>query len=286
MRELAADGIPVAVSLRVLKLSRAPYYRWLKHPVTAAELVEAYRANALFDAHRDDPEFGSRFLAEEARAAGQRMCERTAWRICRDNQWWSTFGKKRGKNGKRPGPPVHDDLVKRDFTADDTNELWLTDITEHPTDEGKLYLCAIKDAFSGRIVGYSISDRMKARLAVNALNNAVARRKDVAGCIVHSDRGSQFRSRVFVHALNEHHLVGSMGQVGAAGDNAAMESFFALLQKNVLDRKHWRTRDELRIAIITWIERTYHRRRRQARLGRLTPIEYETIMNPAVTLAA
>ena len=103
---------------------------------------------------------------------------------------------------------------------------------------------------------------------------------------MNSDRGSQGRSRKFVHALNRHHLIGSMGQVGAAGDNAAMESFFALLQKNVLDRKRWRTREELRIAIITWIERTYHRRRRQARLGRLTPIEYETIMNPAVSLAA
>lgn len=82
------------------------------------------------------------------------MCERTAWRICRDNQWFSVFGKKRGKNGKRPGPPVHDDLVKRDFSVDDTNELWLTDITEHWTEDGKLYLCAIKDVFSGRIVGY------------------------------------------------------------------------------------------------------------------------------------
>ena len=119
------------------------------------------------------------------------MCERTAWRICRDNQWWSVFGKKRGKNGKRPGPPVHDDLVKRDFSDDDVNELWLTDITEHWTDEGKLYLCAIKDVFSGRIVGYSISDRMKARLAVKALDNAISRRRDAAGCIVHSDRGSQ-----------------------------------------------------------------------------------------------
>ena len=87
------------------------------------------------------------------------MGERTAWRICRDNQWFSVFGKKRGKNGKRPGPPIHDDLLKRDFTADDVNELWLTDITEHRTTEGKLYLCAIKDVFSGRIVGYSISNR-------------------------------------------------------------------------------------------------------------------------------
>ncbi|WP_330446483.1 IS3 family transposase [Kocuria rhizophila] len=284
--ELAGDGIPVAVSLRVLKLSRQPYYRWRKQQVTESELVEAYRANALFDAHLDDPEFGYRFLAGEMESVGQRMCERTAWRICRDNQWWSAFGKKRGKNGKRPGPPVHDDLVQRDFTADDVNELWLTDITEHWTDEGKLYLCAIKDVFSGRIVGYSISDRMKARLAVNALDNAVFRRRDTAGCIVHSDRGSQFRSRKFVHALNRHHLIGSMGKVGAAGDNAAMESFFALLQKNVLERKRWRTREELRIAIITWIERTYHRRRRQARLGRLTPIEFETIMNQTVSLAA
>ncbi|WP_460941448.1 IS3 family transposase [Sediminivirga luteola] len=284
--ELAADNIPVAVSLRVLKLSRQPYYRWRHQQVTTAELTEAYRANALLDAHLDDPEYGYRFLVSEAAESGEVMCERTAWRICRDNQWWSVFGKKRGKNGKRPGPPVHDDLVKRDFSADDVNELWLTDITEHWTDEGKLYLCAIKDVFSGRIVGYSMSDRMKACLAVNALDNAVFRRRDAAGCIVHSDRGSQFRSQKFVHALNRHHLIGSMGQVGAAGDNAAMESFFALLQKNVLDRKRWRTREELRIAIITWIERTYHRRRRQARLGRLTPIEYETIMNPAVSLAA
>ena len=286
MSELAADGIPVAVSLRVLKLSRQPYYRWRNQQVTQAELIEAYRANALVDAHRDDPEYGYRFLVDEAAEAGEVMCERTAWKICRDNQWWSVFGKKRGKNGKRPGPPVHDDLVKRDFSTDAVNELWLTDITEHWTDEGKLYLCAIKDVFSGRIVGYSMDSRMKARLAVNALDNALSRRRDAAGCIVHSDRGSQFRSRKFVHALNRHHLIGSMGQVGAAGDNAAMESFFALLQKNVLDRKRWRTREELRIAIVSWIERTYHRRRRQARLGRLTPIEYETIMNPAVSLAA
>ena len=92
MSELAGDGIPVAVSLRVLKLSRQPYYRWRKHRVTASQLRAAYRANALFDAHRDDPEFGSRFLTVEAHAAGEVMCERTAWRICRDNQWWCRAG--------------------------------------------------------------------------------------------------------------------------------------------------------------------------------------------------
>lgn len=121
--------------------------------VTTSELVEAYRANALFTAHMADPEFGHRLFVDDAATAGEVMSTRTAWRICRDNQWWSVFGKTRGKNGKRPGPPMHDDLLQRDFTADDLNEVWLTDITEHPTDEGKLYLCAIKDAFSGQIVG-------------------------------------------------------------------------------------------------------------------------------------
>ena len=102
VRELAADGIPVTVTCRVLNIARQPYYRWLARPVTDAELVEAYRANALFDAHRDDPEFGYRFLADEALEAGQPMAERTAWRICSDKVGGRAFGKKRGKNGKKP----------------------------------------------------------------------------------------------------------------------------------------------------------------------------------------
>lgn len=108
--------------------------------------------------------------------------------------------------------------------------------SEHWTDEGKLYLCGIEDVFSGRIVGHSISDRMKARLAVNGLNNAVSRRRDAADCVVYSNRGSRFRSRKLAQTLNRRHLIESMGIAGAAGDNAAMESFIALLQKNVLDR--------------------------------------------------
>jgi putative transposase len=115
------------------------------------------------------------------------MAMRTAWRICSSNGWWSAFGKpKRGKAG-RPGPPVHDFLVQRNFTPDAPNRLWLADITEHRTSEGKLYLCAIKDVYSNRIVGYSIDSRMKSRLAVVALQNAVARRGEVAGCVVHTD---------------------------------------------------------------------------------------------------
>ncbi|MFN8549736.1 MAG: IS3 family transposase [Candidatus Eisenbacteria bacterium] len=283
--ELAASGIPVVVTCRVLMLARSPYYRWLADPVTDADLVRAHRADALCDAHRDDPQFGHRFLVEEAKEAGQTMATRTAWRICREEGWWSVFGKRRRK-GTMPGPAVHDDLVRRLFGADAPDRLWFCDITEHPTAEGRLYLCAFKDACSGRIVGYSMNERMTAALAVRALGNAAARRGQVAGCIVHSDRGSQFRSRSFQRALSRLGLVGSMGRVGAAADNAAMESFFSLLQKNVLDRRTWATREELRIAIVTWIERTYHRRRRQARLGGLTPIEYETIISESLALAA
>jgi transposase InsO family protein len=286
VRELAVDGVPVTVTCRVLKIARQPYYRWLASPVTDAEWREAALANALFDAHVDDPEFGYRFLADEARADGHVFADRTAWKVCSANGWFSVFGKKKSRKARRPGAPAYDDLVGRQFSAAAANQLWLVDITEHRTAEGKLYCCAIKDVFSNRIVGYALDSRMKARLAVAALEVAVARRGDVAGCIVHSDRGSQFRSRKFHRALLRHGMVGSMGQAGSAADNAAMESFFALLQRNVLDRRRWTTRDELRIAIITWIERTYHRRRRQTTLGRLTPVEYELIMTTPAGQAA
>ena len=111
VRELAADGIPVTVTCRVLQLARQPYYRWLGNPVGDRDLEQAYLANAVFDAHRDDPEFGYRLLADEAREAGQQACDRTVWRICAANRWWSSFAAKKGRNGKRPGPAVHDDLV-------------------------------------------------------------------------------------------------------------------------------------------------------------------------------
>jgi hypothetical protein len=131
VRELAEDGIPVSVTCRVLKIARQP----------DAELVEAYRANALFDAY-DDPEFGYRFLVDEARDAGQAMAERTAWRICSANGWWSVFGKPKKGKAKKPGPPVHDDLcafvdthgvTRHEFNAEGPNQLWVGDITEHWT---------------------------------------------------------------------------------------------------------------------------------------------------------
>jgi len=210
--------------------------------------------------------------------------ENRVWRLCSIQRIFSLHAKKRGLD-RKPGPPVHDDLLKvidkhgrltRDFTAQAPNTKWLTDITEHPTAEGKLYLCAVKDCYSNRIVGYSIDSRMKSSLAVAAIRNAIGLRSPL-GTILHSDRGSQFRSKKVVRLLKNHGLHGSMGRVGACGDNAAMESFFSLLQKNVLDTKRWETREQLRLAIVVWIETKYNRRRRQRGLGKLTPVEIEMI---------
>jgi transposase InsO family protein len=279
VRELAAEKIPVAVTCRVLGFSTQAYYKWLACPVSQRDWEDAHLINAAYDIHADDPAFGYRFITDELRERGLTAGENRVARLCSHQRIWSVFAKKPGLT-RQAGPPVHDDLVDRDFPAPAPNVLWLTDITEHPTAEGKLHLCAVKDAYSGRIVGYSIDSRMKASLAVTALRNAIIRRSPT-GTVVHSDRGGQFRSNAFVRALATNGLVGSMGRVGACGDNAAMESFFALLQKNVLDRQRWATREALRLAIITWIERTYHRRRRQRRLGRLTPVEYETLTHAA-----
>ena len=276
VRDLAAAGFPVRLTCGVLGFSAQAFYKWCAQPCSARDLDDAYVTNAIVDVHADDPEFGYRFIADELEAAGQPVNERRVWRLCRDQRVWSTTTTKGRKNGgKRPGPAVHDDLVQRNFRAPAPNVVWLTDITEHPTLVGKLYVCSIKDCCSNRIVGYAIGERMTAQLAVNALRSAIARRQPSGTVVVHSDRGSQFRSRAFRAVLKAAELRGSMGRVAAAGDNAAMESFHALLQKNVLDQRRWRTRAELRYAIVTWIEHTYNRRRRQRALGKLTPVEFE-----------
>ncbi len=147
----------------VLKIAKQPFYRWLKNPISDRDWDDAQLTNAAVDAHREAPTFGYRLIADELADLGFEALERRVWRLCSQQGIVSAITrKKRGKTGKQ-GPPVHDDLVQRRFTADGPNRLWLTDITEHWTGEGKLYLCAIKDVFSNRIVGYSIDDRTTAR---------------------------------------------------------------------------------------------------------------------------
>lgn len=291
VREMAATGarvrVPVAVACRVLGFTKQAYYQWLKQPVSAREIEEAHLVRVLWELHENDEEGGYRVLADDLHDLGYEISERRMWRLCKVAGIQSAIaGRKRKYKYKKAGAPVGDDLVQRKFTADSLDELWLTDITEHWTNEGRLYMCAFKDVCSNKIVGYAIDKRMKASLAVRALENALMQRNWPENVVVHSDRGGQFRSREFQQALKHHKLRGSMGRVGACGDNAAMESFFSLLQKNVLDRKRWATRDELRLAIVHWVEAKYHRKRKQRGLGKLTPVEFETIVKSAVDLAA
>ena len=207
--DLAAEGIPVRLTCGVLGHSTQAYYAWLAAPVSGRDLEAAYLINALIDAHGDDPEFGYRLLADELDRAGHVVGERRVWRLCSQQKLWSTTVRKaRPGAGKGPGPAVHDGPVQRRFSAPAPDRVWVTDLTEHPTAEGKLYCCAIKDLFSNRIVGYAIDERMTAQLAVTALRTAVARRRPPGVVVVHSDRGSQLQARSFRAVLNAAGLQG------------------------------------------------------------------------------
>ena len=261
----------------MLGFASQSYYEWLAEPLSTRDWEDAHLANVLFDLHRDDPPFGYRFPCDELKGRGHEVGENRVHPICREHRIWSTTTKKGEKvAGTTPGPAVSDDLVQRVFSALAPDQLWLTDFTEHPTATGKLYLASLKDVFSNRIVDYALSARPTAELACAALRHAIARRNPTGTVVVHSDRGGPFRSRSFQRLLSMNGLAGSMGRVASAADNAAVESFHSLLQKNVLgQRRVWERRDQLHLAIVSWIEHTYNNRRRQRRLGKLTPVEFE-----------
>lgn len=179
VQEMAATGapirVPVTVACRVLGFSKQAYYQWLKHPVSAREREQRHLIGVLRRLHDNDEEGGYRVLADDIRDLGYEVSERRVWRLCRVAGIRSTIVSR--KTRYRPaGDPVGDDLILRDFTAEYLDEKWLVDITEHWTNEGRLYLCAFKDVCSRRIVGYAIDSRMKASLAVRALQNALINR--------------------------------------------------------------------------------------------------------------
>ncbi|WP_284228901.1 IS3 family transposase [Arenivirga flava] len=293
VREMAEPGarvrVPVAVALRVLGLSRQGYYQWLAEPVSQRDWDDAHVIDALRVEHDKDATLGYRFLTDELASEHDLVVgENRVARLCRIAGIQASHHPKRSKAGSA-GPAPHDDLlaivdehgvVRHRFVAAGPNTVWLWDISEHPTREGKVYICAIKDLWSNKIVGYSIGDRMRGELVRAALRNAIALRSPV-GTICHSDRGGQFCAKKTHELLQRHGLVGSMGRSYGAGDNASMESFFALLQKNVLNTRRWETRQDLRLAMVSWIETKYNRRRRQRGLGKLTPVEFEMIYTAA-----
>lgn len=180
---------------------------------------------------------------------------------------------------KATGGPTALDLVDRNFARPEPDQLWVTDTTEHPTREGKIYCCVVLDACSRRVVGWSIDSAQTSTLVTNALGMAISNRQPVAGSglIIHSDQGVQFTSWAFTRRAQESGLLPSMGSVGDCFDNALIESFRGRMQTALLNRQRWRTRIELANAMFEYLEVFRNRQRRHSALGMLTPIEYEML---------
>ncbi len=281
--ELADDGIDVAVTCRVLKVSRSGYYEWRNRPLSPRDLQDAYLANTVVDIHQmSRGSYGTpRTHAELRLGMGVRIGRKRVARLLRLAGRAGIGGNTHKKRRKKPAPAPHEDLVRRQFVADEPNRLWCTDITEHPTGTGKVYCCAVLDVFSRVIVGWSIADHMRSELVLDALQMATWRRRPEAGAIVHADRGSQYTSWVFGHRLREAGLLGSMGRVASSVDNTMMESFWSTLQRELLDTQRWVSQEELASAIFEWIEGWYNPRRRHTSLGMLAPHEFEILHNAA-----
>jgi putative transposase len=275
VRELADDGISVAVACRVLELPRSSYYEWLGRPACARDVEDAYLIEQIRQIHRGSRQtYGAPRVHDELRLGlGRRIGRKRIARLMRLAGLVGICARR--KQRRQPAPAVHDDLVARRFAADAPDRLWFTDITEHATGEGKLYCCCVLDCYSRRIVGWAIADHVRSELVVDALQMARWNRATATGTIVHSDRGSQFTSWIFGHRLRQAGLLGSMGRVASSVDNSMIESFWSTMQRELLDRGQWRTRHQLATAIFEWIEGFYNPTRRHTSLGSLAPAQFE-----------
>ena len=223
-----------------------------------------------------------RIHAELRLGSGVRVGRKRVERLMRAAGISGLVPKKRGRTTIRiPGVRVADDLVERKFRPAAPNVLWLADITYLRTWEGWLYLAAVQDAYSRKIVGWSMADHMRHELVVGALQMALHRRRPDPGLIHHSDAGSQYVSLGFGQAASDAGIAISMGSKGDAYDNAVAESFFATLKKELIHRRSWPSRRELGSAVFEYIEAFYNRERRHSTLGMLSPHEYEELLYAA-----
>jgi len=286
VQELAAGGVRVAVACRMLRVSTSGYYEQRGRPSSPRALADQALTLQILEIHTiSRGTYGAPRIFDELRLGRNIRCGRKrVVRLMRAANLCGVY--RRRRRHARPLPPVHEDLVQRRFVAEAPDRLWLTDITEHPTREGKVYLAAVLDVYSRRIVGWSIADHLRSELVVDALEMARWRRRPAPGrTVLHSDRGSQYTSWSFGHRLRAAGLLGSMGRVGSAYDNAMMESFFGTLQRELLDRRRWQTRKELASAIFEWIEAWYNPHRRHSSIGSLSPVAYERLYVGAVVAA-
>jgi putative transposase len=266
----------VAVACRLLGVSRSGYYEWKGRPESARETRDRELLKLIERIHAESRgSYGSPRVAAELRLGlGEQVNRKRVERLMRQARIQGIYRRRGRKN--LVNAATEEDLVKRDFTADWPDALWLTDITEHPTGEGKLYCAAVMAAFSRRIIGWSIAARQDSDLVINALSMAVARRQPEKGkTVLHSDHGTQYTAWAFGRRIRDAGILGSMGTVGDCYDNAMMESFWHTMQLELLDLIKWETRQQLGNAIFQWIECWYNPYRRHSSLGMLSPAEYE-----------
>jgi putative transposase len=274
------------VACRVLGVSRSGYYEWLGRAPSARVIADEQLTATITAVHAASRgTYGAPRVHAELRLGLGTACGRK--RVARLMRAAGLTGVCHRRKHRRagPAPAVHEDLVQRRFVADAPDRLWVTDITEHPTAEGKVYCAAVLDVFSRTVVGWSIADHMRAELVVDALDMARWRRRPAPGAVVHSDRGSQYTSWIFGHRLRAAGLLGSMGRVASSVDNGMIESFWSTMQRELLDRQRWTTPADLGSAIFEWIEAFYNPRRRHSALGYLSPVEFEDLHTAVVTAA-
>ena len=276
---------PVSLLCSVLGVTRAGYYAWRRRSPSRRALGDAELESLIRRVFVESLEtYGApRVHAELREAHGIRVGRKRVARLMRqlELEGISRRGKRRRTTIPDPAAVPAPDLVGRRFSAGEPNELWLADITYLPTREGWLFLAVVLDAYSRRIVGWSMRDDLKTELVVDALGMAVTRRKPPAGVVHHSDRGSQYTSLAFGTTLRESGLVASMGRRGDAYDNAACESVISTIKNELIKRRSWTSRDQARLAVFSYIETFYNPRRRHSALGYRSPIEYENMAQEA-----
>lgn len=283
------QGLPVVACCRVMKVSASGFYEWRQRQANPCRrhLEDQALTETITEIWTQSRgTYGSpRVWAELQLGQDISISRKRVERLMRQAGIEGVYRRRRrhGTTRRDPNAVPSDDLVNRRFHPEGPDQLWVADITEHPTREGKVYVAVVLDAWSRRVVGWSIADHLRTELVVDALDMACWRRKPDpdSGLIHHADHGTQYTSWAFGQRLRAAGLLGSMGTVGDALDNAMAESFFATLQLELLDRKTWTTRRQLAQAIFEYIEAFYNPERRHTSINNLSPTAYEAIPSVA-----
>jgi putative transposase len=270
---------PIIVQCDVLQVTRSGYYAWRKRPLSPRAQRQANLTDRIqaIHAQKHQDVYGAPRIHKELVAQGH-TCNRKTVAKCMKAAGIRAQTVKKFRvltTDSNHSHPVAHNVVDRNFTPAERNQTWTADITYIPTEEGWLYLAAVEDLFSRKIVGWSMSDRMDSRLVVDALEMAIHRELPGEGLVAHSDRGVQYASEHYQNLLRRHDVTCSMSRKANCWDNAPMESFFATLKKELVHRQRYQTRNEARRSLFEYIEIFYNRVRRHSALGYLSPAQFE-----------